>query len=236
MIIADRGTQNLKNIFTDAELATREKINAQPVANAFALAGLRVAKEMLEADQISLSAVYTTGHSLGGTESQGQMVMLSGAAMRTKDQGDGLPLVPEGVKLTNVSIDAPGIDGLKVADDGSQYVSYNFSSQGDLVHLSGGKELAGTTDISLPVGPPMMATGGLLVLGAGACAIPGAGPLIGGSLMASGLRNAYEAHSSMLILSSLANTELGDTPMSQLLGAPPSFDPPAVAPRARFRP
>lgn len=156
VIIADRGTvpTSGKNLITDSQIAVGAELNAQPVADAFALAGLAAAQQKLSEAGVTMSALYTTGHSLGGAESQGQTAMLSVAT-----NPDGTPILPAGVHITNVSLDAPGIAGLADAGNSNNYTSYNFSAQGDLVNLAGGSDLSGTTNVNLPVGPSMWATG-----------------------------------------------------------------------------
>lgn len=212
IIIADRGTDNLKNLVTDAGVAVDTIANSQQVAESFARAGLIAAQTKLKQAGVQLSAVYTTGHSLGGAESEMQAGMLSCAT-----DSKGTPLVPIGVPITNVSLDAPGIAGLANRGDRDRYASYNFSSQGDVVHLSGGNDLNGTTEVSLPVGPPMWSTAGLIVGGAAvAAAAPGPGWLAGAVMTMEGLDNAAHAHSSELFHNATNNTALGDVPMPQL--------------------
>ena len=212
IIIADRGTANLKNVVTDAGVAVDTIANSQQVAESFARAGLAAARTKLTNAGVEMSAVYTTGHSLGGAESEMQAGMLSCAI-----DSHGAPLVPIGVPITNVSLDAPGIAGLANRGNRDRYASYNFSSQGDIVHLSGGSDLKGTTEVSLPVGPPMRSTAGLIVGGAAlAAAAPGPGWLAGGVMAIEGLDNAAHAHSSMLLHNAASNTALGDVPMPQL--------------------
>lgn len=211
IIIADRGTANLKNVATDAGVAVDTVADSHLVAEAFARAGLAAARKQLAQAGVEMSAVYTTGHSLGGAESEMQAGMLSLAA-----DSSGVPLVPAGVPITNVSLDAPGIAGLANRGDRERYTSYNFSSQGDVVHLSGGSDLKGTADVSLPVGPQMWSTAGLIAGGAAATiAVPGMGALAGGIMLTDGLANAAAAHKSMLMFSGAADTALGRIPMTQ---------------------
>lgn len=216
VLIADRGTKNIHNlVVTDVEVAARMATDAQPVADAFAKAGLAAAKERLKAAGTEMSAVYTTGHSLGGAESQGQAAMLSVA----KEGHSGAPLVPSGVRIVNVSMDAPGIAGLAHSGNPARYTSYDFSAQGDVIHLAGGDHLAGTTEISLPVGPSMTATDGLLKLGvAVAIGPPGAGTAIGGAMIKEALSNALAAHSSSMELEWWKHSALDNLPLDRLPG------------------
>ena len=158
VIIADRGTDNLKNIITDIQIGLGTINTAQDVANNFATAALDAAKDFLKnsGSGIPISAVYTTGHSLGGSESQGQAAKLSTTLSDILGTSGG------NIPITNVSFDAPGIGSLATSGNNGNYTSYNFSGQGDLVHLAGGKDLFGTSEVSLNIGPPLWATGGLI--------------------------------------------------------------------------
>ncbi|MBV6754791.1 matrixin family metalloprotease [Pseudomonas chlororaphis] len=214
VIIADRGTTgNVQNIISDTNIALTTPNGAQQVANNFAEAALVVAQDQLKDLGVAVSAIYTTGHSLGGAESQGQTATLSVAV-----DSEGTPLLPSDVRITNVSFDAPGIAGLSTIGDSSKYTSYNFSAQGDVIHLSGGSDLAGTTDVSLAVGPSMWATGGMIGLGATIQNIPGGGTALGAALIADGLSNALDAHSSALLQNKISETALGQTELSQMSG------------------
>lgn len=129
VIIANRGTVgNVQNLISDAEISVGARQQAQIVADQFSAAALQVAQDQLSATDVQLSAVYTTGHSLGGAESMGQAAFLSSAT-----NSDGSSVLPAGVKITNASFDAPGISSLSTTGDSSNYTSYNFSAQGDLV-------------------------------------------------------------------------------------------------------
>ncbi|WP_158300672.1 hypothetical protein [Chromobacterium sp. ATCC 53434] len=214
VIIADRGTTNAQNLVTDTEVALDVSRDAQPVADAFALAGLAAAMQDLALNGVAVSAIYTTGHSLGGADAQGQAALLSNLGASP----DGTSNFPAGVHITNVSLDSPGIANLTNSGTGSNYTSYNFSAQGDLVHFSGGSDLAGTTEVSLPVGPSMWSTGGLVGLGTVA-ASSGVGTLFSGALITAGLDNALSAHSSLILSNSISNTALGNIPISQLNSA-----------------
>ncbi len=212
VIIADRGTANALNLITDAQVATGAALNGRPVAEDYARAALDAAQSELANAGVSLSAIYTTGHSLGGAESQIQAMMLSTAA----DEA-GNPLVPNDVHITNISLDAPGIGSLATMGNSSRYSSYNLSAQGDLVHLAGGNDLSGTTAVSLGVGPSMWATGGLLGLGtAAASLIPGGGQIGATAMIATALSNTLDAHSSAMLLNAMVGTDLGNAQISQL--------------------
>lgn len=214
VIIADRGTiGNVQNLISDAQIAVTAFNGAQSIADNFATAALAAAQTQLSLSGVTVSVIYTTGHSLGGAESQGQAAMLSVAT-----NPDGTSLVPSGVKITNVSIDAPGIAGLSTSGNSNNYTSYNFSAQGDLVNLAGGNNLAGTTSVSLAIGPSMWATGGMVGLGTAMQAVPGVGAVLGGATIAAGLSNALDAHSSVAFLNGISGTALGNTQMSQLSG------------------
>lgn len=205
LIIGDRGTvpTNGQNLLSDGELATGLVANAQAAADNFALYAVQQAGNYLDAG-VSLSNIYTTGHSLGGYESQGQTEFLT-----TLNSSATVDLT--GVQFTNFSIDAPGIGGIAQTGNSGQYTSYNVSAQGDLIHLSGGNELQGTTDVSLPIGPSMWATAGLVGLGTAMETVPVVGNTIGSLLITDGLYNALGAHSSDLVQSSIASTALGNT-------------------------
>ncbi|MEW6339649.1 MAG: lipase family protein [Paraburkholderia sp.] len=216
VIIADRGTANLKNVVTDAGVAVDAVANTQNVAERFARAGLTAAKAKLDQANVPFSAVYTTGHSLGGAEAQMQASMLS-----TATDSHGKPLVPTDVHITNVSLDAPGISTLWNKGDGSRYTSYNFSAQGDVVHLSGGHDLAGTKEVPLPLGPSMLSTAGLIAGGTAlAFTAPVLGAFIGGGMVLRGVANAAEAHKSPLILYGTSDTAMVNIPLPQLNGMP----------------
>jgi hypothetical protein len=216
VIIADRGTANLKNVITDTGVAVDAVANTHEVAERFARAGLAAAKRKLADADVQVSAVYTTGHSLGGAEAQMQAAMLSTA----KDTYDK-PLVPAEVHITNVSLDSPGISTVWNKGDSSRYTSYNFSAQGDVVHLSGGHDLAGTKEVSLPLGPSMLSTGGLIAGGAAlAVAVPGPGEFVGGAMVLRGLANAADAHKSTLISHGASDTAMVSVPLTQLNAMP----------------
>lgn len=206
IIIADRGTANAKNLYTDAQLALHLSTNAQPLADEFARLGLKAAEARLTTGGVKPSAVYVTGHSLGGYESQGQTVMLSTA----KDEA-GKPLLPADVKLVNVSIDAPGIARLADKGDSSRYSSYNFSAQADGVHLAGGSHLKGTQAFTVPVGPTVAQTAGMV--GAGVvvtAASDGAAASAGVGLIKKGVQNELQAHSSKMVMDFVNKTALSD--------------------------
>jgi hypothetical protein len=183
VIIANRGTvpTNLMNLGSDGLLSiwnfTRDAVDS------FASAAIDAASSYLNPG-ISVSEVYTTGHSLGGSESQGQAYDLAMS-------GDF-----SGIHFTNVSIDAPGL-GAITQNACTNITSYNFSAQGDVIHLAGGSDLDGTNDVSLPYGPPMLATAGLMPFGVG-------------------FVTALYAHSSELFLNSLVDTALGNSSMSEI--------------------
>ena len=211
VIIADRGTIfNMQNLISDAHILLGAANHAQPVADSFASAALASAQNHLSPSGLAVSAIYTTGHSLGGAESQGQAAMLSSAKTP-----DGTSLLPAGVKITNVSIDAPGIADLAKKGNTDNYASYNFYAHGDLVNLAGGSNLAGTRRIPLEIGPPNWKTGGLLRIGAG---------LMGGMItipfgvatISYGLYNTVQAHSYTEFLKGISGTALGNTTISQL--------------------
>ncbi|RKP47554.1 hypothetical protein D7S89_15110 [Trinickia fusca] len=206
IIIADRGTANAKNLYTDAQLALHLSTNAQPLADEFARLSLKAAEEKLATRGVKPSAVYVTGHSLGGYESQGQTVMLSTA----KDEA-GKPLLPADVKLVNLSIDAPGIARLADKGDSSRYSSYNLSAQADGVHLAGGSHLKGTQEFTVPVGPTVASTAGLVGAGvAVTVATDGAGASAGAGLIKKGVQNELQAHSSKMVMDFVNKTALSD--------------------------
>ncbi|MDR6739129.1 hypothetical protein J2X56_001115 [Herbaspirillum sp. 1173] len=67
VIIADRGTVgNVQSIISDAEITVGAMQQAQSVANEFAASALGTAQEQLSNSGVQVSAIYTTGHSLGG--------------------------------------------------------------------------------------------------------------------------------------------------------------------------
>ena len=136
LIIANRGTvPSLSgNLVSDAQLGLAIVNQAQSTANAFAVNAITNAQAMLNPG-VSLSQVYTTGHSLGGSESQGQSIFLSSIASQYN------------FSLTNISFDAPGIGGISQSTP-SNVASYNFSSQGDIVNKTGWAQLNGTIDVS----------------------------------------------------------------------------------------
>ncbi|WP_206956331.1 lipase family protein [Trinickia acidisoli] len=208
VIIANRGTQNMTNLATDAGVAVGMVGDAQAIANEFARRGLQVAQTILSDAGVKMSALYTTGHSLGGAEAEGQAAMLSTA----NDPSTG-PLVPADVHITTLSIDAPGIGDLAHKGDQSRYTSYNFSSQGDVVHKAGGEQLAGTVQVSLPIGPPIVETEGLMVAGV-ATAVEL--PFVGLPMLAYGTDKALEAHRSTLVLRNVTGTALGGMKVTEL--------------------
>lgn len=206
VIIANRGTQTLANFETDAGVALGMVANAQPTADEFARRALRAARALLAGDGVKMSAVYTTGHSLGGAEAEGQAQMLS------LEKGPDA-LVPPDVHITNFSIDAPGVGERAHQGDQSRYTSYNVSSQGDVVHKAGGDQLDGTLEISLPIGPRIMQTEGMMIAGA---ALSVELPFVGLPMVAAGAQQALEAHKSTLILDHVIGTALGDMKVTEL--------------------
>lgn len=142
VIIANRGTIGaIGNLETDGQIALTVPLDTAAVVEAFASAAMAAATQMSISSGVSISAVYTTGHSLGGAESQLQSSYLS-----TLTDLNGSSVIPAGVALTNVSFDAPGVGNSVSSGDAGNYKSYNFSSQGDIVNPSGGSDLAGTAN------------------------------------------------------------------------------------------
>lgn len=205
IIIANRGTQNLANIKTDAGVAMGLVGNAQPTADEFARQGLKAAQKYLSDAGIKMTALYTTGHSLGGAEAEGQAQMFS------VQKGPGA--IPVDVHITNFSIDAPGIGERAHKGDQSRYTSYNLSARGDVVHKAGGDQLEGTVQVALPIGPRIAQTEGMMIAGA-ATAVEL--PFVGLPMLAYGADQALEAHRSTLILDQVRGTALGDTKVMEL--------------------
>lgn len=206
VIIANRGTQNLANVKTDAGVALGQVANAQPTADEFAKRALVAAKRVLSDAGVKMTALYTTGHSLGGAEAEGQAQMLS--AQKGPDA-----LVPPDVHITNFSIDAPGIGERAHKGDESRYTSYNLSARGDVVHKAGGDQLEGTVQVALPIGPRISQTEGMMIAGA-ATAVEL--PFVGLPMLAYGADKALEAHRSTLILNQVRGTALGETKVTAL--------------------
>lgn len=206
VIIANRGTQNLVNYKTDVGVAVGLVANAQPVADEFATRGLMAAKLLLAHAGVKMSALYTTGHSLGGAEAEGQAQMLSA-------QNGVHALLPADVHITNFSIDAPGISDRAHQGDKSRYTSYNLSAQGDVVHKAGGDQLEGTVQVPLPIGPRIAQTEGMMLAGA-ATAIEL--PFVGLPMIAYGADKALEAHRSTLILDQVTGTVLAGIKLTEL--------------------
>ena len=206
IIIANRGTVgSLQNVIADAQVSIGVRQLAQDVADSFAIAALDAAKDQLRQSGMNVSAIYTTGHSLGGSESQGQAAKLS-----TGQNPDGISFLDSGVRVTNVSFNSPGISGLMGKPDSSNYTSYNLTTRGDIVHYVGGSDLSGTKEVELQIGPSMWSTGGLLALG---LAAP---PLIDKIITAIGLSNAMDAHSSPALMKGLYGTALGNLLLSEI--------------------
>ncbi|RDU98755.1 hypothetical protein DWV00_10830 [Trinickia dinghuensis] len=206
VIIANRGTQNLANVKTDGGVALGMVANVQPIADEFAREGLRAAKKVLANAGVKMSALYTTGHSLGGAEAEGQAQMLSA-------QNGVHALLPADVHITNFSIDAPGISDRAHQGDKSRYTSYNLSAQGDVVHKAGGDQLEGTVQVPLPIGPRIAQTEGMMLAGA-ATAIEL--PFVGLPMIAYGADKALEAHRSTLILDQVTGTVLAGIKLTEL--------------------
>ncbi|MGN6232415.1 MAG: hypothetical protein ACTHNZ_14800 [Trinickia sp.] len=205
VIIANRGTQNLANVKTDVGVALGQVANAQPIADEFAKRALVVAKRVLSDAGVKMTALYTTGHSLGGAEAEGQAQMFS--------VQKGPEAIPVDVHITNFSIDAPGIGERAHKGDQSRYTSYNLSARGDVVHKAGGDQLEGTVQVALPIGPRIAQTEGMMIAGA-ATAVEL--PFVGLPMLAYGADQALEAHRSTLILDQVRGTALGDTKVMEL--------------------
>lgn len=217
VMIANEGTvpTNTANLLSDTQLSMTAVPAAQAISNTFAQQAIVTAEQMLQGTGVSVTAVDLTGHSLGGYEGQGNTVFLSNL---TNNDVQGF----SGITYTNVSFDAPGIGGIDQSGvNTSLYTSYNFSAQGDIIHLAGGDELQGTVDVSLPVGTPMWASGGLVVAGS-TLSDTGVGSLIGGGLLALGLDNALDNHFSLLLQGGVSPTVLGTTEVSQYAGLTPA--------------
>ena len=76
VIVADRGTQSATDILkSDSHIALNQPFDAQTLASKFAEDVIK----SLDRDYpgIKITQVYDTGHSLGGTEGQSQMITLS---------------------------------------------------------------------------------------------------------------------------------------------------------------
>ncbi len=217
VMVANEGTvpTNTANLLSDTQLSVGAVPAAQDISNTFAQQAIVTAEQMLQGTGVSVTTVDLTGHSLGGYEGQGNTVFLSNL---TNNGVQGF----SGITYTNVSFDAPGIGGIDQSGvNTSLYTSYNFSAQGDIINLAGGDELQGTVDVSLPVGTPMWASGGLVVAGS-TLSDTGVGSLIGGGLIALGLDNALDNHSSLLMQVGISPTVLGTTEVSQYAGLTPA--------------
>lgn len=202
VLIANRGTDNWQNFVTDVSVAREQMTDAQPVADAFAIAAVKASKEQLEKAGSKMTALYTAGHSLGGAESESQAALLS-VAMELPNR----PLVPPDVHITNISIDAPGVAQLAHRGNPSRYTSYNFSTQGDVVNRAGGEQAAGTIRVTLPIGPTFFQTAGYMEMG---------GAILNAPLIERGATNALAAHSSALVLGHVSATPLADIKVTQL--------------------
>ncbi|WP_162878144.1 hypothetical protein [Trinickia diaoshuihuensis] len=205
VIIANRGTQNRANFKSDVGVAMGMVADAQSTADEFARRGLIAAQRFLSDHGVKMSAIYTTGHSLGGAEAEGQAQMLS--------IENGPHALPPDVHITNFSIDAPGVGYRAHRGDRSRYTSYNLSAQGDVVHKAGGDQLEGTVQVSLPIGPGIMQTEGKMIAGA---AIAVELPSVGVPILADGAKQALDAHRSTLILNQVSGTALASTKVTEL--------------------
>lgn len=208
VIIGNRGTVgNVGNVTSDAQIALGLTQQAQAVANQFATEAIQQAGNRLQASNLPITAVYTTGHSLGGAESQGQTAMLSSLIASGQ-------ILDTAVHVTNVSFDAPGIGSLATTGDDMYYTSYNISGRGDLIHYAGGDNLAGTQNVTAQYGPELWATAGLL--GAGATLAIASRGILTSSLVAGGLWNTYESHKVTLLDVGITSSALASTTLSDL--------------------
>ena len=207
--IANRGTISLTDLYNDAWIGTHLVAQpAQTVANEFALAAISQANAYLATGNLSVTAVYFSGHSLGGEESQGQTVMLSNMISK------GM-ILDQTVHITNVSVDGPGIGPIADKGDPNYYTSYNISERSDIIHYSGGAHLSGTIDLIAQSGPDQS------FLKMISSEMNLTNPAFMGGALATYLNNALVAHDSVDLQNFVGKSSLSQITLEDLASAGP---------------
>ena len=135
IVIAIRGTvpTMVANIAEDLELGLVSKY--APVMNAIANDAITFAKEVAKANPGA--TITLTGHSLGGYAAQAALVRLTQAGT---------------ANVSAVTFNAPGLPTWFLGSaDPASFNSYNFNTQGDIIHTYGGTQIGEST--ILDVGP-----------------------------------------------------------------------------------